>query len=282
MMKSVMLAAALLAFPVLAQDKPTPLDKPAQAKPAARPAGKSAPKDAIAMVNGQAVPLSRLEFMMRQQTGRGAPDNDQMRAAMRDELINREIVMQEAQRAGLVKSPEVQAQLDIARQEILVGAYLREWVRRNPVSDADVQKEYDRFRTRTGDKEYRARHILVDTEDEAKSLVAQLKKGAKFADLANKHSKDPGNKEQNGGDLDWSVPSAYEKGFAEALVKLEKGRFTETPAQTRYGYHVILLEDVRPVRFPPLAELKPRIQQQITQNRVEEMVRGLRAKAKVE
>jgi peptidyl-prolyl cis-trans isomerase C len=281
-MKSMMLAAALLAFPVLAQDKPTPLDKPGQAKPAARPAAKAAPKDAIAMVNGQAVPASRLEFMMRQQMSRGAPDSDQMRTAMRDELINREIVMQEAQRAGLAKTPEVQAQLDIARQEILVGAYLRDWVRKHPVSDADVQKEYDRFKTRTGDKEYRARHILVDTEEEAKSLVAQLKKGAKFADLANKHSKDPGNKEQGGGDLDWSVPSAYEKGFAEALVKLEKGKFTETPAQTRYGYHVILLEDVRPVRFPPLAELKPRIQQQITQSRVEEMVRGLRAKAKVE
>lgn len=281
-MKPIFLAAALLALPVLAQDKPTPLDKPAQAKPAPKPAGKAAPKDAIAMVNGQPVPLSRMEFMMRQQTGRGAPDNDQMRAAMRDELINREIVMQEAQRAGLARTPEVQAQLDIARQEILVGAYLRDWVRRHPVSDADVQKEYDRFKTRTGDKEYRARHILVDSEDEAKSLVAQLKKGAKFSDLANKHSKDPGNKEQNGGELDWSVPSAYDKGFADALVKLEKGRFTEAPVQSRYGYHVILLEDVRPVRFPPLAELKPRIQQQITQTRVEEMVRGLRAKAKVE
>ncbi|HET7671033.1 MAG TPA: peptidylprolyl isomerase [Burkholderiales bacterium] len=268
-MKAILLAAALLALPVLAQDK-------------AKPAAKAAPKDAVAMVNGQPVPASRMEFMMRQQTGRGAPDNDQMRAAMRDELINREIVMQEAQRAGLARTPEVQAQLDIARQEILVGAYLRDWVRRHPVSDADVQKEYDRFKTRTGDKEYRARHILVDSEDEAKSLVAQLKKGAKFADLANKHSKDPGNKEQNGGELDWSVPSAYDRGFADALVKLEKGRFTETPVQSRYGYHVILLEDVRPVRFPPLAELKPRIQQQITQTRVEEMVRGLRAKAKVE
>lgn len=268
-MKALLLAAVLLALPVHAQEK-------------AKPAAKAAPKDAIAMVNGQPVPLSRMEFMMRQQTGRGAPDNDQMRAAMRDELINREIVMQEAQRAGLARTPEVQAQLDIARQEILVGAYLRDWVRRHPVSDADVQKEYDRFKTRTGDKEYRARHILVDSEDEAKSLVAQLKKGAKFADLANKHSKDPGNKEQNGGELDWSVPSAYDRNFADALVKLEKGRFTETPVQSRYGYHVILLEDVRPMRFPPLAELKPRIQQQITQNRVEEMVRGLRAKAKVE
>ena len=280
-MKSVMMVAALLAFPAGAQDKPTPLDKPAQAKPAAKPAAKGAPRDALATVNGVPVPASRMEFMMRQQMSRGAPDNEQMRAAMRDELINREIVMQEAQRAGLGKQPEVQAQLDIARQEILVGAYLRDWVRRHPVSDADVQKEYDRARTRTGDKEYRARHILVETDEEAKGLIGQLKKGAKFAELASRHSKDSNNKEQ-GGDLDWSVPGAYDKAFADAMVKLEKGRFTETPVQTKFGYHVILLEDVRPVKFPSLAELKPRIQQQITQNRVEEMVRGLRAKAKVE
>jgi len=280
-MKSVMMVAALLAFPVCAQDKPTPLERPAQAKPAAKPAAKGAPKDALATVNGVAVPASRMEFMMRQQASRGAPDNEQMRAAMRDELINREIVMQEAQRAGVAKQPDVQAQLDIARQEILVGAYLRDWVRKHPVSDADVQKEYDRAKTRTGDREYRARHILVETEEEAKGLIGQLRKGAKFAELAARHSKDSNNKDQ-GGDLDWSVPSAYDRAFADAMVKLEKGRFTETPVQTKFGYHVILLEDVRPVKFPSLAELKPRIQQQITQNRVEEMVRGLRAKAKVE
>jgi len=280
-MKSVMMVAALLAFPVCAQDKPTPLERPAQAKPAAKPAAKGAPKDALATVNGVAVPASRMEFMMRQQASRGAPDNEQMRAAMRDELINREIVMQEAQRAGVAKQPDVQAQLDIARQEILVGAYLRDWVRKHPVSDADVQKEYDRAKTRTGDREYRARHILVETEEDAKGLIGQLRKGAKFAELAARHSKDSNNKDQ-GGDLDWSVPSAYDRAFADAMVKLEKGRFTETPVQTKFGYHVILLEDVRPVKFPSLAELKPRIQQQITQNRVEEMVRGLRAKAKVE
>ena len=276
-MKSVMMVAALLALPVCAQDKPAPLERPAQAKPAA----KGTPKEALATVNGVPVPASRMEFMMRQQASRGAPDNEQMRAAMRDELINREIVMQEAQRAGIGKQPEVQAQLDIARQEIIVGAYLRDWVRKHPVSDADVQKEYERAKTRTGDREYRARHILVDTEEEAKGLIGQLRKGAKFAELASKHSKDSNNKDQ-GGDLDWSVPSAYDRAFADAMVKLEKGRFTETPVQTKFGYHVILLEDVRPVKFPSLAELKPRIQQQITQNRVEEMVRGLRAKAKVE
>jgi peptidyl-prolyl cis-trans isomerase C len=286
MMKSIMVVAALLAVPLsvpgYAQDKPTPLDKPAQAKPAAKPAAKGASRDgALATVNGAAIPASRMEFMMRQQMSRGAPDNEQMRAAMRDELINREIVMQEAQRAGIGKQAEVQAQLDIARQEILVGAYLRDWVRKHPVSDADVQREYDRAKAQSGDKEYRARHILVESEDEAKGLIGQLKKGAKFDELASKNSKDPGSKER-GGELDWSAPGAYDKAFADAMVKLEKGKYTEAPVRSRFGYHVILLEDVRQLRFPTLAEVKPRIQQQITQNRVEEMVRGLRAKAKVE
>jgi peptidyl-prolyl cis-trans isomerase C len=171
--------------------------------------------------------------------------------------------------------------MEIARQEIVVGAYLRDWVQKHPVTDADVEKEYERVKAQNGDKEYRARHILVDTEDEAKSIIAELKKGANFADLAQKRSKDPGSKDR-GGDLDWNTPAAFDKAFSDAMVKLAKGTFTETPVQTRFGYHVIQLEDVRQTRFPALAEVKPRIQQQLTQQKVDELVRGLRAKAKVE
>ena len=171
--------------------------------------------------------------------------------------------------------------MDIARQEILVGAYLRDWAKKHPVSDAEIQKEYDRARAQSGDKEYRARHILVETEDQAKGLIADLKKGAKFDELASKNSKDSGSKER-GGDLDWNVPGAFDKQFSDAMVKLDKGKYTEAPVQTRFGYHVIQLDDVRPIRFPALAEVKQRIQQQLTQNRVDELIRGLRAKAKVE
>ena len=266
-------AGAALPFTTLAQDA----EKPA-AKKSAKPAAKA---DAVATVNGVAVPGARLEFLLQQQKSRGAPDNEHTRSMIRDELINREIIVQEAQKAGLAKSPEVQTQMDIARQEIIVGAYLRDWVRKHPVSDADVQKEYDRAKAQSGDKEYHARHILVATEGEAKDLIAQLNKGAKFEDLATKNSKDAGSA-QRGGDLDWSVPGAYDKQFADAMVKLEKGKYTETPVQTRFGYHVIRLDDVRQTRFPTLAEVKPRIQQQITQHKVDELVRGLRAKAKVE
>jgi peptidyl-prolyl cis-trans isomerase C len=275
-MKQLVLIAAMLVLPAaaLAQDADKPAAKKASPKP--KPA-----VDAIATVNGVAVPSARLDFMLQQQRQRGAPDNDQTRLMLREELVNREVVAQEAQRAGLAKSADVLAQMDIARQEILVGAYLRDWVRKHPVTDAEVQKEYDRARAQSGDKEYRARHILVETEDQAKALIADLKKGAKFDELASKNSKDTGSKER-GGDLDWSVPSSYDKQFSDAMVKLEKGKYTEAPVQTRFGYHIIQLDDVRQMKFPALAEVKPRIQQQLAQQKVDELVRGLRAKAKVE
>jgi peptidyl-prolyl cis-trans isomerase C len=218
---------------------------------------------------------------MRQQAARGGQDNDQMRALMREELINRELIAQEAGRAGIAKNAEVQAQLDLVRQEIVVGAYIREWVSKNPITDADVQKEYDRAKAQAGDKEYRARHILLETEDQAKGMIAELKKGGKFDELATKNSKDSGTATR-GGDLDWNVPGAYDRAFSDAMVKLEKGKYTEAPVQSRFGYHVILLEDVRPVKFPALAEVKPRLQQQLVQGKIEQLVKGLRAKAKIE
>jgi len=275
-------AAALLAAPLLvcAQDAAKEGAKPA-AKPAAKASAKAGAQTPVAHVNGVAVPQSRMEFMMEQQRGRGAPDNQQSRTMMREELINREVVAQEAQKSGLAKSSEVQTQMDIARQEILVGAYLRDWVKKHPVTDAEIQQEYEKARAQTGDKEYRARHILVENEDQAKAIITDLSKGAKFDDLAKKNSKDAGSKDR-GGDLDWNVPSAFDKQFSDAMVKLDKGKYTLTPVQTRFGFHIIQLDDVRPVKFPGIEEVKGRIQQQIQQHKVDEVVRGLRAKAKVE
>ena len=272
-----LLATAALALPVLAfaQAAKEPAAKPAAAKPAAAREG------SIATVNGVAVPRSRAEFLLQQQQARGAPDNEQTRGLIREELVNREVIAQDAQKTGLAKSAEVQAQLEIARQEIVVSAYLREWVRKNPVSDADVQKEYERARSQTGEREYRARHILVETEEQAKAMMAELKKGGRFDDLAKKNSKDTGSAER-GGDLDWNVPSAYDKLFSDAMVKLEKGKIADAPVRTRFGYHIIQLDDVRPLKFPALADVRPRIQQQLVQGKVEEMIKTLRAKAKIE
>lgn len=267
-MKLRILVAGALAIPLLAL-----------AQGAAKP--QAGGREAIATVNGVAVPKSRLDLMMQQQAARGTPDNEQTRAALRENLVNREVVAQEAARIGLAKTTEVQTELDLARQEVLINAYIGDYVKKHPVSDADVQKEYDRVKSQNGDKEYKARHILVETEDQAKGLISDLKKGAKFDDLAAKNSKDTGTKDR-GGDLDWNVPSVFDKQFSDAMVKLEKGKFTDAPVHTRFGYHVIQLDDVRQVKFPALAEVKPRIQQQLVQNRVGELIRGLRAKAKVE
>jgi peptidyl-prolyl cis-trans isomerase C len=266
--------ALLLPALALAQDKAEKkAAKPAAAKPAA---GKP-----VATVNGVAVPQHRMDYLMQQQQQRGAQDTEQMRNMVREELVNREILTQEAAKSGIARNPDVQAQLDVARQEIIVSAYLREWVRKNPITDAEVQKEYERAKKQQGEKEYKARHILLETEDQAKGMIAELKKGAKFEELASKNSKDPGSAAR-GGDLDWNVPATYDKQFADAMVNLDKGKYTEQPVRTRFGFHVIQLDDVRQSRFPPLAEVKPRIQQMLAQGRIEELIKGLRAKAKVE
>ena len=271
-MKFAVVFAALLALPIVAtaQDKPP-------AKASSKAAAKDAAKDAVATVNGVPVSSAQMEFLMQQQRSRGAPDNEQTRRMLRDELVNRLVVMQEAQRAGLAKTPEVQTQLDIARQEILVGAYLRDWVRKHPVSDAEVEREYERAKAQSGDKEYRARHILVEDEAQAKALIADLKKGANFAELATKNSKDTGSKER-GGDLDWNAPANFVKPFSDAMVGLQKGKFTTTPVQTQFGWHVIQLDDIREAKVPPYEEVKPQLAQRMQGQVVEQYLKDLRAK----
>ncbi|HEX4929058.1 MAG TPA: hypothetical protein VFV74_13735, partial [Burkholderiales bacterium] len=163
--RSLVALALLVPAAALAQD----------AKPA--PKAKAPAKESIATVNGVAVPKARLDYMMFQQRNRGMQDNPQTRAMVREELVNREVLQQEAQRAGFARKPEVQTQIDMARQEIIVSAYLREWVGKHPVSDADIQKEYERVRAQAGGKEYKARHILVEEEGQAKAIIDELKKG---------------------------------------------------------------------------------------------------------
>ena len=265
------LAAPLPASAQAAKEKETP-----------KTASKTAPKPApIARVNGVPIPKARQDLMVLQQQARGTADGEQTRALVREELINREIIAQEAAKAGITKNPELQTQLDLVRQEIIVGAYVRDYLRKHPITDAEVEKEYDRAKGQMPQSEYKARHILVESEAQAKDLIAQLKKGAKFDDLAAKNSKDTGTKDR-GGDLDWNVPGVFDRQFSDAMVKLEKGKYTETPVQTRFGYHIIQLDDVRAVKIPALADIKPRIQQQLVQQKIETLVKDLRAKAKVE
>jgi peptidyl-prolyl cis-trans isomerase C len=264
------LAVALAITAGCATDAPKPV---AVATAAAEPA--------MATVNGVAVPQSHMDYMVRQQRSRGAPDNAQTRASVREELINRELLAQEAQRTGIVGEAEARAQMEIARRDVLVSAYVRDRLRRQPITDDEIRREYERVRAEAGEREYRARHILVGTEQEAQSLIAQLNNGARFAELAGKHSADPGSASR-GGDLDWNVPQVFDRAFGEAMMKLEKGSYTRQPVRTRFGFHIIQVDDVRITRFPDLAQARERIQQQLTQKRIDEAVRELRAKAKVE
>ncbi len=235
----------------------------------------------VAKVNGISIPQSRLELLVKANVAQGQQDGPEMRKALRENLIAEEILTQEAIKKGLDRDPEVIAQLEIARQAVLVRAYQSDYIKHNVISDDTLRKEYDILKVQMGDKEYKARHILVTSEEEAKDVIAKLKKGGNFAKLAAEKSLDDGSKE-NGGELNWSPPAAYVRPFAEALVKLSKGGRTDQPVETNFGWHVIELMDIRPMAVPPFEEVKPNIQQRVLQREFATVVQELRSKAKVE
>jgi peptidyl-prolyl cis-trans isomerase C len=265
---SILSLAMMTAFaaPAMAQQK-------AKDKPAAAADG------VLATVNGKAIPQGRADIMVRNQIAQGQQDGEQLRQAVREELIRREVLTQAAAAKGLDKNAALIHQADLARQAVLIQAYLQEYMRANPVSEATIKSEYDKLKTGLGDKEYKARHILVKTEDKAKEIIGKLQVGEKFEDLA-KESEDPGSKDR-GGDLGWSAPAQFVKPFSEALTKLEKGKFTPQPVRTDYGYHIIKLEDVRDLKIPPFEEAKVQIAQRIEQQTIAAHVNELRQKAAV-
>mgnify|MGYP000459207794 FL=1 len=235
----------------------------------------------IAIVNGKAVPKARVEALMSQATRSGQPKTPELEQQVRDEVVLREIFLQEAEKRGLAATADYKQQMEFARQTILIRELFADFQKKNPVTDAEVQAEYDKFKAQSSGTEYRARHILVEKEDEAKALIAQIKGGAKFEDVAKKNSKDPGSGE-NGGDLDFAAPGAYVPEFSQAMVKLKKGEMTETPVKSQFGWHVIKLEDTREAKFPPLEEVKGQIQQRIGQQKLAEYRDAIRAKAKTD
>ena len=235
----------------------------------------------LAVVNGKPVPSSRVEALKQQVERSGRPVTPEILAQIKEELIAREIFMQEARKRGLEASEDYKTQLELARQSLLIRELFANFQKKNPVTDAEIKAEYDKFVAANGGKEYRARHILVEKEDEAKALIADLKKGGKFEDLAKKASKDPGSG-ANGGDLDWASAASYVPEFASALVKLEKGQLTDVPVKSQFGFHVIRVDDIREAQLPKLEEVKPQITQQLTQTKLGKFQEDLRAKAKVQ
>jgi peptidyl-prolyl cis-trans isomerase C len=235
----------------------------------------------IAIVNGKPVPKSRIDVLAAQIARSGRPVSPELQSQLKDEVITREVFMQEAQQRGLDASEDFKAQIELARQTLLIRELFADFQKNNPVSDADIQAEYDKFVAANGGKEYHARHILVESEVEAKKVIADLKKGAKFEDLAKKKSKDPGSA-QKGGDLDWTNPSNLVPEFSQAMMKLTKGQVTQEPVKSNFGWHVIRVDEIREAQLPKLEEVKPQIAQQLQQQKLAKFQEDLRGKAKIE
>jgi peptidyl-prolyl cis-trans isomerase C len=235
----------------------------------------------VAIVNGKAVPSSRVAALEQQIAASGRPIDDATRAQIKEEVVLREIFMQEAQKRGISNTADFKSQMELARQTIMIRALFADYQAKNPVTDADIKAEYDKFTAANGGKEYRARHILVEKEDEAKAIIAAIKGGAKFEDQAKAKSKDPGSG-ANGGDLDWANAASYVTEFSEAMIKLEKGQMTDAPVKSQFGYHIIRVDDVRQAKLPDLQEIKPQIAQQMQQQKLADFQKTLREKAKVQ
>lgn len=267
-----LLATSLLAVtPALAQDAPK--------KPKAEKAAPAAATGRVS-VNGVMIPQSHFDVLAKQAAagGRSGPE---VQNVIKDELINREVLFQAAKKRGLDKNADVLAEVELARQGILIQKFFEDYVKANPTSDADLKAQYDTLKAQMGDTEYKVRHILVEKEDDAKGIIESLKKGGDFNALAKDKSKDPGSKD-NGGDLDWGPAARYVKPFADAVKALSKGQTTDKPVQTQFGWHVIRLEDNRPTKIPGFDEVKPQFAQRAQQEQIQKLVAELRGKAKIE
>ncbi|MBI5890672.1 MAG: peptidylprolyl isomerase [Nitrosomonadales bacterium] len=239
----------------------------------------AADEKSAALVNGVSIPQARLDMRIKAAAQQGQPDSPELRKAIRDDLINLEVISQAASKNEMEKQPEIAQQLELARQSILAGAYVQDYAKNHPIGDDVLKQEYEALKTRVGNKEYKLSHILVDSEDEAKKAAAEVKKG-KFAKVAKSMSKDPGSKDK-GGELGWAVPSNFVQPFAEAVTKLGKGQIS-APVQTQFGWHVIKLEDTRELKVPTFEEVKPNIEKRLQQQTIQKEIEDLRGKAKIE
>ncbi|WGS40541.1 peptidylprolyl isomerase [Burkholderia sp. JSH-S8] len=235
----------------------------------------------IAVVNGTPIPKSRADAMVAQLVQQGQADSPQLQQAVRQELVNREILMQEAIRRGIPSRSDVKAQVAVAQQTVVLRAMIEDFLKKNQPSDTEVKARYDELVKGVANREFHLHHILVDNEQQAKDLIAKIKAGAKFEDLAKQYSKDPGSG-KNGGDLDWSDPKAYVPEFAAAATKLQKGQMTDEPVKTQFGWHIIRVDDIRSIAPPPFDQVKAQIAQQLVQQKLQAFEESLRQQAKVQ
>ena len=275
-MKRTLLAAAIAAT-LIGAGAHAQTQAPAAAPKAAPKAAAPATTPAAAPTGKTLFPPQQYEFMIKERVQQGQQDTPELRNAVREELNTRELLAREARKQGIDKTAEMKTQMDLAAQTILVRAYVQDWLAKNPVPDSELRKEYDQIKSQIGDKEYKVRHILVEKEDEAKDVISELQKGAKFEDLAKARSKDPGSKDK-GGDLDWNAPTNFVKPFGDAMKSTPKGKFTAQPVQTQFGWHVIEVDDVRDAKVPTFDEVKPQLAQRMQAQWLDKYFKDLRAK----
>ena len=235
----------------------------------------------IAVVNGKSVPKARAMALVQQAERSGQKVPPEMMGRVNDEVVMREIFAQEAERRGLANSPDFAQQWALARQSLLIRELFEDYRKKNAIAEGDVNAEYEKFKAQNTGSEYRARHILVDKEDEAKKLIAEIKAGAKFDELAKKHSKDTGSG-ANGGDLDFAKPDGYVPEFGKAMTGLKKGEMTEAPVKTQFGFHIIRLEDTREAQFPAYDDVKGQLRQRMEQAKLQQYQEELRKAAKTD
>ncbi|HEX5363493.1 MAG TPA: peptidyl-prolyl cis-trans isomerase [Gallionella sp.] len=245
---------------------------------AAQPA--FAEEKSAAMVNGTSIPQARVDMRAKAAAAQGQPDSPELRKMIREDLINLEVMAQEATKLGLNKNDDVVQEIELSKQSVLVRAFVQDYTKKHPISEDQLKQEYDKLKAKLGNKEFSARHILVATQDEAKAIIAQLGKKAKFEKLAEK-SMDSGSA-HTGGALGWAVPSNFVPPFAAALQNLKKGEYTKEPVESQFGWHVIKLDDTRDLKVPPFEELRPQLQQRLQQQAIQQAIIDLKAKAKIE
>jgi len=234
----------------------------------------------VAVVNGAIISQATVDMHVKAAASKGTEDSPELRLAIKDELINREIMAQEAIKQGLDKQPETISQFELAKQTVLVNTFLQNYLDNHPISEDLIKKEFENIKKITGGKEYNTSHILVKTESEAKSIAAQLKKKGKFEELAKKHSLDQGSSAK-GGLLGWALPGNFTPTFADALVSLKKNEVS-APVQSEAGWHLIKQEGVRDFKFPDYRDVKGNIMRRLQQQAILDTVSDMRAKAKIE
>ncbi len=278
-MKSLVVAVAVaFAAPAVLAQSAEKAEKPAKASKAAKAEAKAEGKISV---NGVTIPQAHFDAMNKEREASGQPASPDVANAIREELISREVLAQAAKKKGLDKDATVAAQMDMARQAVLIRAYFDDFVKANPVTDEKLKSNYQQFVAQMGDMEYKARHILVDKEDDAKAIIASLKRGDAFDKLAKEKSKDTGSKD-NGGDLDWGPAGRYVPEFGNAMKALKKGETTDVPVKSPFGYHVIRLDDSRAMKVPTYDEVKDNFRQRAQQEQVSKLVQELKSKAKID